>query len=127
MVPPSASCCVDEVLGNQEVVVKHLQAPTVELPGLAGMTLLPSGAPAPITWPVAWLPVRAGRALPLAALGAERQRVAEHRDAVEPLAPWCWWWTISLTVRRVTQRLLARRLPRGGGWDGLEGLEMLAD
>ena len=35
---------VDEVLGNQEVVVKNLGPQLSRLPGLAGITLLPSGA-----------------------------------------------------------------------------------
>jgi chemosensory pili system protein ChpA (sensor histidine kinase/response regulator) len=44
---------VDEVLGNQEVVVKNLGPQLARLPGLAGMTLLPSGEPALIYNPVA--------------------------------------------------------------------------
>ena len=44
---------VDEVLGNQEVVVKNLGPQLARLPGLAGITLLPSGAVALIYNPVA--------------------------------------------------------------------------
>src|SRR5439155_16363152 len=44
---------VDEVLGNQEVVVKNLGPQLSRLPGLAGMTLLASGAVALIYNPVA--------------------------------------------------------------------------
>ena len=44
---------VDEVLGNQEVVVKNLGPQLSRLPGLAGMTLLPSGEVALIYNPVA--------------------------------------------------------------------------
>jgi len=121
---------VDEVLGNQEVVVKHLGPQLSRLPGLAGMTLLPSGAPALIYNPVALAALygQGARAATLAALSAERQRVAEHRDAVEPLAPLVLVVDDSLTVRRVTQRLLAREGYRVAvAKDGLEGLEMLAD
>ena len=44
---------VDEVLGNQEVVVKNLGPQLSRLPGLAGMTLLASGIVALIYNPVA--------------------------------------------------------------------------
>src|SRR6185436_15909518 len=44
---------VDEVLGNQEVVVKNLGPQLSRLPGLAGMTLLASGTVALIYNPVA--------------------------------------------------------------------------
>ena len=44
---------VDEVLGNQEVVVKNLGPQLSRLPGLAGMTLLASGVVALIYNPVA--------------------------------------------------------------------------
>src|SRR5439155_23137436 len=44
---------VDEVLGNQEVVVKNLGPQLSRLPGLAGITLLASGAVALIYNPVA--------------------------------------------------------------------------
>jgi chemosensory pili system protein ChpA (sensor histidine kinase/response regulator) len=44
---------VDEVLGNQEVVVKNLGPQLARLPGLAGMTVLASGAVVLIYNPVA--------------------------------------------------------------------------
>jgi chemosensory pili system protein ChpA (sensor histidine kinase/response regulator) len=44
---------VDEVIGNQEVVVKNVGSQLSRLPGLAGVTLLPSGAAALIYNPVA--------------------------------------------------------------------------
>jgi chemosensory pili system protein ChpA (sensor histidine kinase/response regulator) len=44
---------VDEVLGNQEVVVKNLGPQLSRLPGLAGMTVLASGAVVLIYNPVA--------------------------------------------------------------------------
>ena len=58
---------VDEVLGNQEVVVKNLGPQLSRLPGLAGMTLLASGAVALIYNPVA-----------LATLYGETARDATH-------------------------------------------------
>jgi chemosensory pili system protein ChpA (sensor histidine kinase/response regulator) len=70
---------VDEVLGNQEVVVKNLGPQLARLPGLAGMTLLPSGSPALIYNPVAlatlygesaWALTRAGRTAGARSAGA---------------------------------------------------------
>ena len=44
---------VDEVLGNQEVVVKNLGPQLARLPGLTGMSVLASGAVVLIYNPVA--------------------------------------------------------------------------
>ncbi|HEX6019375.1 MAG TPA: Hpt domain-containing protein [Burkholderiaceae bacterium] len=117
---------VDEVLGNQEVVVKNLGPQLARLPGLAGMTLLPSGEPALIYNPVAlatlygesaWAMTRAAIATPEAPVVAE---------SVEPLAPLVLVVDDSLTVRRVTQRLLQREGYRVTlAKDGLEGFEKL--
>jgi len=117
---------VDEVVGNQEVVVKHVGPQLARLPGLAGVTLLPSGAIALIYNPVA-----------LAALfGQEAQRRAMRApvaDAAptpgEPVeqVPLVLVVDDSLTVRRVTQRLLAREGYRVVlAKDGLEAIERLA-
>ena len=112
---------VDEVLGNQEVVVKNLGPQLSRMPGLAGMTLLASGAVALIYNPVA-----------LATLYGESARTATHaalqrRGPAAPSttsrpsrsAPLVLVVDDSLTVRRVTQRLLVRegyrvRSPRTG-------------
>ena len=123
---------VDEVLGNQEVVVKHLGPQLSRLPGLAGITLLASGAVALIYNPVALATLygdsaraatqaamrspAAGTALPLAA----EPEVAE--------APLVMVVDDSLTVRRVTQRLLLREGYRVVlAKDGLDALERLAE
>ncbi len=119
---------VDEVLGNQEVVVKNLGPQLARLPGLAGMTLLPSGTPALIYNPVAlatlygesaWALTRAGLASPDAPAAAQAEEV---------LAPLVLVVDDSLTVRRVTQRMLTREGYRVAlAKDGLEGLERLAE
>ena len=55
--PDRIASHVDEVLGNQEVVVKNLGPQLSRMPGLAGMTLLASGGVAQEAWgPVAWEP-----------------------------------------------------------------------
>ncbi|MFM2450564.1 MAG: hypothetical protein RIS44_3014, partial [Pseudomonadota bacterium] len=123
---------VDEVLGNQEVVVKNLGPQLSRMPGLAGMTLLASGGVALIYNPVA-----------LATLYGESARSVTHAafhtpalgvvvpvvtQPTAPTAPLVMVVDDSLTVRRVTQRLLSREGYRVVlAKDGLEALEMLAD
>jgi len=114
------------VLGNQEVVVKNLGPQLARLPGLAGMTLLASGAVALIYNPVA-----------LATLydDAVRERLRAGHDggdkpqaAAAPLAPLVLVVDDSLTVRRVTQRLLVREGYRvTTAKDGLDALERLGE
>jgi chemosensory pili system protein ChpA (sensor histidine kinase/response regulator) len=121
---------VDEVLGNQEVVVKNVGPQLARVPGLAGVTLLPSGAAALIYNPVA-----------LVALHGEtaRQRLAQSTrpgagstaengtEARAARAPMVLVVDDSLTVRRVTQRLLVREGYRVvTAKDGLDALEKLA-
>jgi chemosensory pili system protein ChpA (sensor histidine kinase/response regulator) len=118
---------VDEVVGNQEVVVKNVGPQLSRLPGLAGVTLLPSGAVATIYNPVA-----------LAAVYGEeaRRRMQARPDTPVPaadlpppvaLAPMVMVVDDSLTVRRVTQRLLVREGYRVVlAKDGMEALELLA-
>ncbi|RTL33894.1 MAG: response regulator [Burkholderiales bacterium] len=134
---------VDEVLGNQEVVVKNLGPQLARLPGLAGMTLLASGAVSLIYNPVALATVYGERAQAytadaLAAAGPELEgwllpdsKQATKAKAVtessEPQAPLVLVVDDSLTVRKVTQRLLSREGYRVMlAKDGLEALELLA-
>ncbi len=122
---------VDEVIGNQEVVVKNLGSQLSRLPGLAGLTLLPSGAPALIYNPVALATLygQSGRAATLAALARARQSTP-LTDLAVPVhqAPLVLVVDDSLTVRRVTQRLLVREGYRVTlAKDGLDGLDRLAD
>jgi chemosensory pili system protein ChpA (sensor histidine kinase/response regulator) len=122
---------VDEVIGNQEVVVKNLGPQLSRLPGLTGMTLLPSGQPALIYNPVALATLygataRAATVSALEAARREQEQQVPQEDAVQ--APLVLVVDDSLTVRRVTQRLLQREGYRVTlAKDGLEGLERLAD
>ncbi len=127
---------VDEVLGNQEVVVKNLGPQLSRLPGLVGMTLLPSGRPALIYNPVALatlygeLARRATQAAlqPALTLPAAQQPAGRQAaDAAPAQAPLIVVVDDSLTVRRVTQRLLLREGYRVKlAKDGLEGLEVVS-
>ena len=123
---------VDEVLGNQEVVVKNLGSQLSRLPGLAGMTLLASGAVALIYNPVALATLYgdAARAATFASLqtGAPEGLVPAERAPVVAAAPLVLVVDDSLTVRRVTQRLLVREGYRVVlAKDGLDALERLAE
>ena len=123
---------VDEVVGNHEVVVKNLGPQLSRLPGLAGMTLLASGAVALIYNPVALATLygEGARAITNAAMRPTayaplQPESAESEAALDPLVLVV---DDSLTVRRVTQRLLLREGYRVVlAKDGLDALERLAE
>jgi chemosensory pili system protein ChpA (sensor histidine kinase/response regulator) len=120
---------VDEVIGNQEVVVKNVGPQLAHLPGLAGVTLLPSGAVATIYNPVALAAVygEEARARMRAKPRAAPLQPQASSEAVA-LAPLVLVVDDSLTVRRVTQRLLLREGYRVQlAKDGMEALERLAE
>jgi chemosensory pili system protein ChpA (sensor histidine kinase/response regulator) len=113
---------VDQVVGNQEVVVKNLGPQLARLPGLAGMSLLATGDVVPIYNPVALATVYGQRAVP----GSTPQAPVIIEEVAEVLAPLVLVVDDSLTVRRVTQRLLAREGFRVTvAKDGLDALEQL--
>ncbi|MBA3773385.1 MAG: Hpt domain-containing protein [Ramlibacter sp.] len=127
---------VDEVLGNQEVVVKNLGPQLVRLPGLAGMTVLASGAVVLIYNPVALTTVYGEQARQLSADHAQPDMLEQGgtRMTAVPLAPAAPQIPLvlvvddSITVRRVTQRLLQREGYRVAmAADGLQALERLAE
>ena len=133
---------VDEVLGNQEVVVKNLGPQLARLPGLAGMSLLASGAVVLIYNPVALLAVHGeqirgqGQGLPAILDDAQakllRQQAASSEDGnaaqQAAQAPLIMVVDDSITVRRVTQRLLQREGFRvSTAADGLQALDKLQD
>ena len=109
-------------------MVKNVGPQLSRLPGLAGVTLLASGAMALIYNPVALASVygdrrrRCGRR---GGAGGRRPVEAPPRAARAPLVMVV---DDSLTVRRVTQRLLAREGYRVVlAKDGLDALERLAE
>jgi len=122
---------VDEVLGNQEVVVKNLGPQLSRLPGMAAISVLASGAVALIYNPVALAAVHGEKAREFQA-AVRRQpalRGAEPVAALPPVAPQVPLVLVvddSITVRRVTQRLLQREGYRVAlAADGLQALERL--
>ena len=131
---------VDEVLGNQEVVVKNLGPQLARLPGLAGMSVLASGAVALIYNPVALASIYGEQARVLSADSAEPHMLESsgsdsgspaQPEALAPVAaqtPLIMVVDDSITVRRVTQRMLLREGYRVVmAADGLQALEKLAN
>jgi chemosensory pili system protein ChpA (sensor histidine kinase/response regulator) len=128
---------VDEVLGNQEVVVKNLGPQLSRLPGLSGMSVLASGAVVLIYNPVALTTfygeqVRAlqgsGR---ISDLAASTLSTMENRPVLKSaisMVPLVLVVDDSITVRRVTQRLLKREGYRVAlATDGRNALEVLQE
>ncbi len=125
---------VDEVLGNQDVVVKALGPQLSRLPGLVAITALASGVVALIYNPVALATVYGEQVRALQP--ATPDATAPGSDAEAPMAaglqavhsgiPLVLVVDDSITVRRVTQRLLQREGYRVAlAADGLQGLERL--
>jgi len=123
---------VDEVLGQQEVVVKNLGPQLAQMPGLSAMTVLPSGAVVLVYNPVALVNVYGERIR--AALASGRQGAADGATGLLPPVDTGADQALvlvvddSITVRRVTQRLLRREGYRVAlAADGLQALERLRE
>ncbi|MDO8450120.1 MAG: Hpt domain-containing protein [Rhodoferax sp.] len=126
---------VDEVLGNQEVVVKNLGPQLSRLPGLAGMSVLASGAVVLIYNPVALASVYGEQARQLKLHAEQGAGASSSGTTPQPSlmasvgqAPLVLVVDDSITVRRVTQRLLKREGFRVAlAADGLQALERLQE
>ncbi len=117
---------VDELLGNEEIVVKNIGPQLARIIGVDGATVLGNGQVVLILNPVA-LSTRA----PVEAHTSESELHEEAPETVEPvpaMLPTVMVVDDSLTVRKITGRLLARE-----GYqvllakDGVEALEQLLD
>ncbi len=126
---------VDEVLGNREVVVKNLGPQLAQLPGLAGVSVLASGAVALIYNPVALAAVYGDQARQMSKFAepmttdsaGNASAVATPVNVVNQV-PLILVVDDSITVRRVTQRLLKREGYRVTlASDGLDALEKLQE
>jgi chemosensory pili system protein ChpA (sensor histidine kinase/response regulator) len=106
---------VDEVLGNREVVIKNVGPQLARMPGIAGATVLGSGEIVLILNPLL-LPIGAG---PGPRMQAETPAQPSQGAAIMVVDD-------SLTVRRVSQRLLEREGYRVLlAKDGVEALELM--
>ena len=108
---------VDELLGNQEIVVKAIGPQLARVPGVSGATVLADGRIALIVNPVQLV---------------QRARGAPLREMAQPAtasaAPLIMVVDDSLTVRKITGRLLEREGYRVlAAKDGLDALEMMKD
>ncbi|WP_426343760.1 Hpt domain-containing protein [Pseudoduganella sp. R-32] len=123
---------VDEILGNREVVIKNIGPQLSRMPGIAGATVLGSGEIVLILNPVA-LQLHVAQHPELAPRTAATPAPAPAGGSAEPVEPTRAHGTVmvvddSLTVRKVTQRLLERE-----GYhvmlakDGVDALEQLQD
>jgi chemosensory pili system protein ChpA (sensor histidine kinase/response regulator) len=111
---------VDELIGNQEIVVKNIGSQLARVPGVAGATVLADGRIALIVNPVQ-LAQRPARAAPTPDL-------APAAAADKPAAPLIMVVDDSLTVRKVTSRLLEREGYRvAAAKDGVDALEQMRD
>jgi len=122
---------VDEVLGNQEVMVKNLGAQLAQMPGLSGMTVLPTGPTVLIYNPVALAAVYGPRLLDSRVLSETTQSIPSKDsipdlDKTDDKAPLVLVVDDSITMRRVLQRLLQREGYRVAvAADGQQALEAL--
>ena len=115
---------VDELLGNQEIVVKAIGAQLGRVPGVTGATVLADGRIALIMNPVqlAQSQGQGQRAAPSTA------RVLHTTMAKAALAPIVMVVDDSLTVRKITGRLLEREGYRVvTAKDGVDALEQMAE
>ncbi len=120
---------VDNIVGNQEVVVKNVGPQLARLNGIAGGTVLGDGEIVLIMNPVQLSQAQQANQI----LRSNSQEIVEVIDAVQMQASLQVPATImvvddSLTVRKVTQRLLSREgfqvvLAK----DGVDGLRQLQD
>jgi chemosensory pili system protein ChpA (sensor histidine kinase/response regulator) len=137
---------VDEIIGNREVVVKNIGPQLARMIGIAGATVLGSGEivlilnPVPLSQRAVHEHVRAPRLIPSSApesMGAVAE-MAGSQPAAPGAAPVQGLRTQnivmvvddSLTVRRVTQRLLSREgyqvVLAKDGVDALEHLQSIS-
>ena len=111
---------VDELIGNQEIVVKNIGPQLARVPGIAGATVLADGQIALIINPVQ-LALRPARTV-------VKQAAAPVADAARRTGPMVMVVDDSLTVRRVTSRLLEREGYRVVmAKDGVDALERMQE
>jgi len=123
---------VDELIGNQESVVKNIGPQLARLAGISGATVLGNGKVVLILNPALLaLRISGGVKPAVAAVEEVETKVAEAKPGVKPLhvQPLVMVVDDSLTVRKVTTRMLTRAgyqvVTAKDGVDALEQLEQV--
>jgi chemosensory pili system protein ChpA (sensor histidine kinase/response regulator) len=110
---------VDQLIGNEEIVVKNIGPQLARLPGVAGATVLPDGAIVLIMNPVQQAAAARARAAAV---------VEPPQAAAQAVSPAVMVVDDSLTVRKITSRLLEREGYRVLlAKDGVDALEQMKD
>jgi chemosensory pili system protein ChpA (sensor histidine kinase/response regulator) len=119
-----AAIHVDEMIGNQEVVVKNIGPQLARVSGIAGATVLGTGEIVLII-----NPVQLAQRTDVPAFEPDAERVAPEvprAPVVQPGKPLVMIVDDSLTVRRITSRLLTREgFDVVSAKDGVDALELL--
>ena len=119
---------VDSVVGNHEVVVKNIGPQLARMPGLSGITILPSGSALFIYNPVALSFTYEEQIRAFSADRADPATLGGDAKPAAPLAPLVLVVDDSITVRRVTGRLLQREGYRvTAAADGVAALRAIAN
>jgi chemosensory pili system protein ChpA (sensor histidine kinase/response regulator) len=122
-----AAVRVDEIIGNREIVVKTIGPQLARLAGIAGATVLGNGQVVLILNPVNLVYREASAAESIAAAVAAKAAAAPPPE-VKKAVPLVMVVDDSLTVRKITSRMLARE-----GYefvtakDGVDALQQLQD
>jgi chemosensory pili system protein ChpA (sensor histidine kinase/response regulator) len=117
---------VDELIGNQEIVVKNIGPQLARVPGVAGATVLADGSIVLIANPVQL--AQHARTAPAKAAVTAQSQAASLEAELRATAPIVMVVDDSLTVRKITSRLLERE-----GYqvltakDGVDALQQLKD
>ena len=121
----TAAIHVDEMIGNQEIVVKNIGPQLARVSGISGATVLGNGEIVLIIHPVQ-LAQRAG--IPTFDPSAEARVSASEAAQAEAGPPLVLIVDDSLTVRKITSRLLSREgFAVLTAKDGVDALQVLVD
>ncbi len=113
---------VDELIGNREIVVKNIGPQLARIPGIAGATVLGNGKVVLIL-----NPVQLAQRQDIPALAAQKSAVPLLAEQLAVAAPVVMIVDDSLTVRKITSKLLTREgyqvVTAKDGVDALQALE----
>ena len=121
----TAAVHIDEMIGNQEVVVKNIGPQLARVSGMAGATVLGTGDVVLIINPVQLAQRADATSASPAALHTAKSEAAASAPAGPPLVLIV---DDSLTVRKITSRLLTREgFEAMTAKDGLDALQVIAE